>query len=592
MSQTNPSTRLQLTLLAAAFLFPSLAQAQEPKKATAPADEVKALIDKLTEIDQQDTGYSGSNSGSSFLPLGQSNTGAMLLFQRPNKSSESLKSLVDLGLKAIPALIEHLKDDRPTKIKVTNGFGGFFGIGHDEDEKANAEDEAARSYTIKVGDLCYVAIGQIVNRPYTAVKYIPSGNVSITSAPRSKKLRDELSKEWGSLTPEKHRDSLARDFDSLQNNVRNGAALRLAYYYPAALEPLVLKQLARPMYDNGKIFYLIRDQLYPAKTAKERKEIVEKFVGQHGEIARDGIQWSLFDDLDTQEADEENRITPKLNDRYRARECLIDLFGLPANVKSKDRPASEPLNQTDQAAFVHTLRYDRSEKIDHAVRDILVKTDFGYMASGCMNRLAGRGYDTEMEGYLRRRLAEAKDDRERKFFSEYQSKLGWTRLHAAVDLGVTRIVEAAINEKSPVDKQARDGRTALHLAAAAGQTTSVELLLKAKANPNIKDDAKQLPIQLAAREDHIAIVRLLLESKSEITDNIFLVIVSGDQRRLASILKEKPGLVKSRNRQRLTLKQANAAAAKVLTVCFAAMRTASGLSGGTASGLRFQRLSY
>ena len=76
---------------------------------------------------------------------------------------------------------------------------------------------------------------------------------------------------------------------------------------------------------------LIHDELFPAKSAKERKELVDAFVKKHGEIARDGIRWELFDCLDRQEADEEGRSSRKRDPAYQARECLIDVFGLPAN---------------------------------------------------------------------------------------------------------------------------------------------------------------------------------------------------------------------------------------------------------------------
>src|SRR5262245_38221847 len=92
-----------------------------------PVDAVQVLIDRLTELDQQDTGYSASTSGSAFLPLGQSETSAMLLFQKPHASSDAMKSLVKLGAKALPALVKHLRDGRPTRISLAHkgGIGGM-----------------------------------------------------------------------------------------------------------------------------------------------------------------------------------------------------------------------------------------------------------------------------------------------------------------------------------------------------------------------------------------------------------------------------------------------------------------------------------
>ena len=61
-------------------------------------------------------------------------------------------------------------------------------------------------------------------------------------------LRTAIKKEWGELTPEQHKQSLIRDFKEPDHaSRRNEACLRLGYYYPESLEPLVLKQLADPL---------------------------------------------------------------------------------------------------------------------------------------------------------------------------------------------------------------------------------------------------------------------------------------------------------------------------------------------------------
>ncbi len=104
-------------------------------------------------------------------------------------------------------------------------FGGFF-ITQDEGEKAEENFgegfNAGKRYTLRVGDLCYVALGQIVNRPYTAVRYQPTAIIYATSVPHCKPLRADLLKEWGGLTAEKHRDSLAKDLGSDSEYVRAG----------------------------------------------------------------------------------------------------------------------------------------------------------------------------------------------------------------------------------------------------------------------------------------------------------------------------------------------------------------------------------
>ena len=115
MIQNEQSHRAWISVVAGLSLMASIVHAQEPKeKPQTAGDEVKALIDRLTEIEQQDVGYSGSVTGSAFLPFGQSETHTMLLGQTPNESSDALKSLVKLGTKALPTLIKHLNDERQT----------------------------------------------------------------------------------------------------------------------------------------------------------------------------------------------------------------------------------------------------------------------------------------------------------------------------------------------------------------------------------------------------------------------------------------------------------------------------------------------
>ena len=303
-----------LLVLVGLFSIPFPPYAGQPKK---PVDPAVALIDQLEKLDTQDTGYSGSVSGSSFLPLGTSSASVVLLSPTaPSGKSEAMLSLVKLGSKAVPALLDHLGDDRRTKIVIRNGLGGFFGISQDRGEKA--EDEVPRGngknpfgepkqYTLRVGDLCYVALGQIVNRDYTAVRYIPSGNVSIISVPHSKKLRADLKRQWGGLTEKKHFESLVKDLNAKKPKgdddgvARAGASLRLAYYFPEKYEPIAVQQLKNP----------------------------------------------------TRE-------------------------------------------------FIETLQYVEGEKLDQALRDLMAKTEDLQVSFALVDRLAGRGYDADIEAFIQR----------------------------------------------------------------------------------------------------------------------------------------------------------------------------------------------
>ena len=110
-------------------LLPGNALADEPKQPA--THSVKALINKLVDVAEPDTGYSGSVSGTAFLPLGRSEAHTMLLGQRPHAESDAMRSLVKLGVKAVPALLDHLSDDRLTKIVIEHSgiVGGFSSSG-------------------------------------------------------------------------------------------------------------------------------------------------------------------------------------------------------------------------------------------------------------------------------------------------------------------------------------------------------------------------------------------------------------------------------------------------------------------------------
>ena len=73
---------------------------------------------------------------------------------------------------------------------------------------------------------------------------------------------------------------------------------------------------------------------------------------------------------------------------------------------------------------------------------------------------------------------------DRRYIEEFRSKLGYTRLHMAVELRSSYLIEAALKMKLDVNLCSKDGRTALHVAAAQNDKDTTDLLLTAKADPN------------------------------------------------------------------------------------------------------------
>ena len=248
-------------------------------------DGIDALIDKLPNIADGDVGYMATRAGGGFLPLSVSQPGAMLLFQQPPTESETLREVVKRGATAVPHLIAHLGDKRPTEIvlKHEGAFGGiFFADEYDYNTQSVKRPPRgvnrdlfrdighANHHTVTVGDLCFVALGQIVNRRFSAVRYQPTACIMINSPTHSEPLRNAVKAEWGDLTPQSHKERLIRDFvEPDSESRREGACLRLGFYYREALEPLALRQLAAPRYDVFEVERLIRTRLYRAEDASE-----------------------------------------------------------------------------------------------------------------------------------------------------------------------------------------------------------------------------------------------------------------------------------------------------------------------------------
>src|SRR5687767_1372646 len=84
-----------------------------------PAPDIKALIDKLVEIADEDIGYGGSWSGHNFAAVENAGEqGARILDGKTPKGSPVIRDLVKKGAAAAPLLIAHLDDARKTKITI------------------------------------------------------------------------------------------------------------------------------------------------------------------------------------------------------------------------------------------------------------------------------------------------------------------------------------------------------------------------------------------------------------------------------------------------------------------------------------------
>ena len=246
------------------------------------AKKIRELIAGLADLDKPDFGLSATLSGANFAPLpGQSQTNALLLTDHGLQPSENLNTLVTLGPAALPFLLDSLDDKTPTKIVVKHS--GEFGIMWHAAElpvnpvnpaeeavyqaragKPQDEEKHVESYTVKIGDVCFVAIGQIVGRGYQAVRYQPTACIVLNSPVHDPKLCADVRAIWKAKdSRRKLFDSLLTDFATegvfngksldgwyLGSELQCGAALRLLYYFEKEASPLVVGRLDK--LDVGK----------------------------------------------------------------------------------------------------------------------------------------------------------------------------------------------------------------------------------------------------------------------------------------------------------------------------------------------------
>lgn len=206
---------------------------------------VEKLIDDLTLIDSQAPGLHGTAIVNGFIaedkPL---QFGGGVLGSPAPKVPPAMRELVRRGVAALPQLIDHLSDKRSTQLTIGKDFFMFREF-HDEYDPRFRETVAPSmpqtsmrkyftgGYTIKVGDVCYALIGQIVNRSLLPIRYQPTAGLIVNSPIESPKLIEQVKKDWSELDEKAHKVSLIADAQSSEDIRVFGPALaRLRFYYP------------------------------------------------------------------------------------------------------------------------------------------------------------------------------------------------------------------------------------------------------------------------------------------------------------------------------------------------------------------------
>jgi ankyrin repeat protein len=525
------------------------------------------LIDQLTGIANSDVGYSSSISGSIFLPLdSEPSISTALLFQEPATKSLVMRELVARGAPAVPELLKRLGDKRTTKITVTRGlFGSFFVVDPDDEQKL---DGSSDSHTVTVGDLCYVALGQIVNQPYAAVSHMPGRSVWIKSPTRSSTLRKALLEKWSGFNAEKHKAILLNDLAqqrSLPNRIE--AAKRLSYYYPETLEPVVLKLLAQSKigprdladllwkglsYDESeKIDKACRELLRATKDDDLALGCMRRLVGRgfDDDIKQycDGRKRMDFHDEDLDEmlschGWSRLHVAVDRGHRERIEKWIADGKDISPQGKSGDTPLHVSVRRGELDLVMRLV--EAKAKLDlrngmglcpvqMAVADDRIEIAQSLLKSGCavpdilVASLAGK---TET-------VAEFLKKDPKSIHS--QTKQKWSPLHLAAWVGKTDVVSLLLTKGAEPNALAEKRWTPLHFAAMRGHEGAARELLAKNANVNCKLEFSNLqPLHLAYLAGDSSLAKLLIEHKADV-DALFdnrgksaLILLAAEQGKL------------------------------------------------------------
>jgi hypothetical protein len=257
--------------------IPAVQLGQRPPVTEEKKKLIKSLISKLAEIKDCESGMWAKQMQKAFAPVsGQKYLALGLEPGEGLKTSNAFFSLVELGPEALPFLLEALDDKTPTQLTLGAGLflyardleGNYLNAverrvlskAREEDEATGTPDEwIVGSGTVKVGDLCFVVIGQIVGRPYNCVDntfgFLPG---TFFSPVEVKLLRDRVREIWKSDDPTKRvLDSLlldyateavtskgeSHDIGGLACKYQIEAAVRLLYYFPKETSSLIAARL-------------------------------------------------------------------------------------------------------------------------------------------------------------------------------------------------------------------------------------------------------------------------------------------------------------------------------------------------------------
>jgi len=371
------------TLLFSVGILLSSAVGAAPQASATPGNRdlssvpTEELISELQEISQPGIGTHPTAWATGFIAINDQPAfqGGILGSAKP-ADSPVMRELVRRGTTSLPQLIAHLSDNRPTKQVIRPMMGNWFGEEYDprsnDPGKWPPKVQCGRigfhskknptafsdPYTVRVGDLCFVAVGQIVNRSLRAVRYQPSLCLVVNSPIQNPALADAVRSDWKGLTPEEHRKSLEQDaLDETRFGRSPEAVKRLLFYYPAAGTPLVVQLLGRPLYEPIIVVRFLQKKLSPISDPEVQTKRLAAFRSEYGDAYYAGIEKELI-----QWADTSSNASPA------DAKLLTRLF---PGVNRYEPPFINAADIDEQQAILDAVASFHSAAIDHAVYALL-----------------------------------------------------------------------------------------------------------------------------------------------------------------------------------------------------------------------------
>jgi hypothetical protein len=241
-----------LHVLVFSLLVAPIASSQKPL-ANDSKISTEQLIDDLTLINSPAPGLNGGGIYEGFIgDNSETHFVGGVLGGPPPTVPPQMQQLVRRGVAALPALLAHLDDKRSTGLAVGNNMRqvgiNAFSVTEFEAEYDPCDEECKRNwsqgrsfqgqYKVKVGDVCFVLIGQIVNRRFLAVRYQPSGILIVNSPIETPSLLNQTRKDWSGLSADSLKASLLSDIRTDDRYRRDAALQRLHLYFPSAYDDL------------------------------------------------------------------------------------------------------------------------------------------------------------------------------------------------------------------------------------------------------------------------------------------------------------------------------------------------------------------